>query len=439
MQKAPVENSASVGPLNAVGSQATEISAEGAPGEAGRTPAEIPCLSVTTAYQQEAEKEDLPLPGHRRKQAEALVENIQWLVGTFGPERVGFLTLTVGDKEFGGRFRNLRDRTEAQRRFHSFLTNVLSNQYQCGVVVSERHKKGGIHFHPVVLTDNDIRGGIDFDACFPPKDHAGKPIRKPDYSTANAAIKKEWAFLRRVCKRYGFGRHQLQPMRTNAEGLGRYLGDYLKKDWLHRWPEDKGARCIRYFGHWSKELRKTGEPLKSPPNGSLRGWTKSRARAWREMVKQAVIVLNYKGAGICEENIKEILSPRWAWKMGKLFPFVRFVAAEWLEPEVRLEISEHNLQVRRRWLDGGGDPAHECWWDVTELTLDHLRASPEWQKQMAELQLAKDCEAEIKRRLKARECKASRKPRKVSDVPKSVLAKPPAKWASWIKRTVKED
>jgi excisionase family DNA binding protein len=40
------------------------------------------------------------------------------------------------------------------------------------------------------------------------------------------------------------------------------------------------------------------------------------------MVKQAVTVLNYKGAKITEENIKDILGRRWAWKMGKLFQAV---------------------------------------------------------------------------------------------------------------------
>ena len=105
---------------------------------------------------------------------------------------------------------------------------------------------------------------------------------KPDYSTANDAIKREWAFWRRIAKRYGFGRHQLQPMRENGEALGRYLGEYLSKDWNHRLPEDKGARCIRYFGHWSRTERKEGERRKLPPNNSRFGWMTPRARAWRE-------------------------------------------------------------------------------------------------------------------------------------------------------------
>jgi hypothetical protein len=54
-----------------------------------------------------------------------------------------------------------------------------------------------------------------------------------------------------------------------------------------------------------------------------------------------------------------------------------------------------------RWLSGGGEPSRSCWWHVTEITLDHLRPSPEWKKQGDELKLAKDCEAAIRTRLTA--------------------------------------
>ena len=133
---------------------------------------------------------------------------------------------------------------------------------------------------------------------------------------------------------------------------------------------------------------------------SLRSRMTSRACAWREMVKQAVTVLNYKGAKITEENIKDTLGPKWAWKMGKLFQSVWFVAGDWQELGTREEIAEHNFKVQARWLAGGGDPTRQFWWHVTEITLDHLRPSPEWIKQGEELELAKACEAEIRKGLK---------------------------------------
>jgi hypothetical protein len=130
-------------------------------------------------------------------------------------------TPTLGDLVVGGRFRNLRDRIEAQRRFHSLMTHEISKRYVCGVNVTERHKNGGIHFHLVVVCKENIYGQIDFAACFPPKDCLGKPLYKPVYLTANKAIHREWAYWLRTAKLYGFGRHQLQPGRISAQGLGQ--------------------------------------------------------------------------------------------------------------------------------------------------------------------------------------------------------------------------
>jgi hypothetical protein len=189
-------------------------------------------------------------------------------------------------------------------------------------------------------------------------------------------------------------------MRENGEALGRYLGAYLSADWEHRLPEDKGARCVRYFGHWSKSQRVQGEHRRSPPHASRFGWMTPHARAWRELVKQVVIVLKYKGTQIDEGNIKEILGAKWAWKMGRLFESVHFETGDWQDAAMQKTIEEHNFNVEVRWLCGGGDPSRSCWWHVTEITLDHLCPSPVWKKQMEELEMAKEAEAAIRSGLK---------------------------------------
>lgn len=61
-------------------------------------------------------------------------------------------------------------------------------------------------------------------------------------------------------------------MRANGEVLGRCLGGCLSKDWACRLSEDRSARCVRYFGHWSNQARLPGERCKVPPHGSLFGW-----------------------------------------------------------------------------------------------------------------------------------------------------------------------
>jgi len=113
------------------------------------------------------------------------------------------------------------------------------------------------------------------------------------------------------------------------------------------------------------------------------------------------IVARYEGMPLAEETIKDLLGPKWAWKLAKLFKATRFEVGEWQAEAVQLAILQHNLEVQQNWLKAGGDPARSCWWHVTEITLDHLRPSPAWKKQMADLQLAKECEAEIRKRLKA--------------------------------------
>jgi hypothetical protein len=71
---------------------------------------------------------------------------------------------------------------------------------------------------------------------------------------------------------------------------------------------------------------------------------------------------------------------------------IGFVEGEWQDDLVPREIAEHNLQVRVSWINGGGDPLRPYCWHVTEITLDHLRPSPEWLRQMEDLRLAKEAE-----------------------------------------------
>jgi hypothetical protein len=83
----------------------------------------------------------------------------------------------------------------------------------------------------------------------------------------------------------------------------------------------------------------------------------------------------------------------------------RFEVGHWQAEVVQQAILQHNLDVQTRWLKAGGDPLRSCWWHVTEITADHLRPSPEWMRQMAELELAKKCEAEIRNGLRLLEKK----------------------------------
>ena len=103
-----------------------------------------------------------------------------------------------------------------------------------------------------------------------------------------------------------------------------------------------------------------------------------RARAWRELVQQVAIMARHEGTPLAEDNIEDLLGPKWAWKLAKLFKVTRFEVGEWQAEAVQLAILEHNREVQTTWLNAGGDPARSCWWHITEITMDHLRPSPAW-------------------------------------------------------------
>ncbi|MGD0410640.1 MAG: hypothetical protein ABSC18_02980 [Verrucomicrobiota bacterium] len=160
----------------------------------------------------------------------------------------------------------------------------------------------------------------------------------------------------------------------------------MMKDHGARLPEDKGARCVRMFGHWHKEARKPAARAIKPPFNSRMGWNTILGRVWRDIVKQVVIVLNYKGAKITQQNIKDVVGPKWAWRIGKFAPFVWFVDDKWQAPDLRDGILMHNLEVAAAHRTAFGETARACWWHVTELTLEHLRGWTVLQKLLAEVQ-----------------------------------------------------
>jgi hypothetical protein len=89
----------------------------------------------------------------------------------------------------------------------------------------------------VVVVPDDIRTGVDPEA-----------IASGDYKTANSALRREWAFWHKTCKKYGFGRHNLQPVKSSHDALAMYVGKYIGKGFQFRNEADKGVRLVAYSG-----------------------------------------------------------------------------------------------------------------------------------------------------------------------------------------------
>jgi hypothetical protein len=238
-----------------------------------------------------------------------LNKTVQHLCNLHGVERVGMLTLTFAD--------HVTDAKEAQRRFHSLRTNVLSKRYVDFVRVLERQASGRIHYHLVVVTRADIRSGVNFE------EFANKT-----YKSANAELRAEWLFWRRNASAYGFGRTELLPVKTNAEAVGRYVGKYISKHVGQRLPADRGIRLVSYS--------------RSAKIGTTNfAWASSKSWLWR--AKLAKWALRHGCDSM--EAVAALFGPRWAYHHRThilatqldYWPTAAHAALDgfWLPPELR--------------------------------------------------------------------------------------------------------
>lgn len=228
-------------------------------------------------------KGDNKLSISQKKSAIALAWNIEYMAKKYSLEKLGFLTLTFPD--------HVTLMSEAQKRFNSLNSHFLNSHYLAHIAVKERCKSGRIHFHLLVVLDEDIRTGFDF-----------SEIENKNYSSANKRLKKEWALLRRVVKKYGFGRTELMPVKSTAEGISRYVGKYISKNVQNRPDEDKGTRLVNYSG----DSRNTNTKI-SLLNKGGNNWRHKCALFAKTQSK-------YFNEEITSKNVSEFLGKRWAYK-----------------------------------------------------------------------------------------------------------------------------
>ena len=172
----------------------------------------LPCLNsnISTETETQTPSTLAKLSTQHRKSAFILKESVQHLADKYPLENLGFLTLTFAQHTICPK--------EAQRRLNSLITHVVKPRYHEYLGVFERMKSGRIHYHLLVVLDCDIRTGMDF-----------KEVKNRNYSSANLNLRKEWAFLRFTVKKYGFGRTELLPVKSNIEAMAKYVGKYIAK------------------------------------------------------------------------------------------------------------------------------------------------------------------------------------------------------------------
>ena len=251
-----------------------------APAQAGAPP--LPCQDSNKGNEH-AGKALAKNASAYRKTAAALALNVAYFVERFGIERVGFLTLTFAE--------HITKPAEAQERFKSLRTGVISDRYEHWIRVFERQKSGRIHYHLLVALrgkDTDIRTGVNW-----------REFEQQVYRTANPRLRSEWAFWRKAAPLYKFGRTELLPVKNCAAAIGCYVGKYIAKHLDCRLPEDKGVHLVKYSRGWKIA-------------SCAFAWNSPASWLWRQKLKEFA---KARGAETME-HLKTLFGPRWAYHLG---------------------------------------------------------------------------------------------------------------------------
>ena len=232
-------------------------------------------------------------PYHKR-QAHTLFANVARLI-QLAPSvgHVGFFTLTTKD---------ITTKEEFSRRWHSMLSNFWSKSPHFGHWQGcfEQQKRGAWHLHVLVILPYDIREGVNFEE-----------FAQRRYKTAPPYLRAVWRDLRGACLRYGFGRHELLPIRSNAEAMARYVGKYISKHVGQRDEDSKGKRLFTSSHGWIK-------------NSIRFSWNTPGAKEWRAKVQLLGLVLRCGDL----DDLEERLGPKWCYRYQRQILEIRETMAQ---------------------------------------------------------------------------------------------------------------
>ena len=285
---------------------------------AARAAAALPCLNTINCN--ERLKADIQkLSSAHRKAVYALIQNVIILVFIYGIDRIGFLTLTFA--------RHVVSYKEAQKALHSLMTGVLKQRYCEYIIVMERMNSKRIHYHLLVVMAKDIRTGFNF-----------AQVEQGNYSSANSYLRSEWAFWRKTAPKYGFGRHELMPVKSTADAIAKYLGKYITKHIGQRLQEDKGARLVRY----SKGTNRVGTRF---------SWVSPGAYMWRSKLGAFCQSLHLNSDNY-QTFLKEWFGKNWVYHLRPLIESIKL-------PEF-YPLEEASESLKAVWLTAIGERERVC-------------------------------------------------------------------------------
>jgi hypothetical protein len=322
-------------PVNKANQSLTDIGGAGAErGEAAPASA-LPCLNTINCNKDNKNGYEKLSAGHR-KTAFALKLNVLLMIGKYGLEKIGFLTLTFS--------RHVVAYRTAQKALHSLMSRVLKPRYVEYIIVMERMTSKRIHYHLLVVMAEDIRTGFDFVA-----------VQHGNYQSASVYLRSEWKFWRETAPKYGFGRTELLPIRKTAEGVAKYIGKYIAKHIGQRLPEDKGARLVRY----SKRANRVNIRF---------GWNSAGSLMWREKLGAFCQLLrltpdNYK------DFLREWFGRNWIYHLRPLIVYIKL-------PEFYSQEESH-ASLRHVWIVASNERERRRRRKRNTLEMTHKRFQPD--------------------------------------------------------------
>lgn len=238
------------------------------------------------------------LTGSQKKTAYALKHNAKVMIEEAGVESVVFVTFTLGERNQWGEWEKVYDAGEASKRFNNVARWVLPALFEKWIVVTERHKDGGIHFHMLAVVSGrpDVRTGFDFAA-----------VKDRDYSSASKPLEAIWRALRaESVADLGFGRIETMPIKSVGDAVACYVSKYVEKNICNRMTADKGKKLVRY-GRWPKDSEGNATHLR--PNDF--SWATPAACQWR---RQARAIAHTHGI-FDKAEMRTKAGPRWAYHL----------------------------------------------------------------------------------------------------------------------------
>lgn len=232
----------------------------------------------------------------------ALRNNLEEHIDSIGVKHCAFVTVTAK-----GRFKTSKEFQEAVFRV-LISCDTFKRYFGSWYRVFEPHKSGAWHAHLLAETFDDIWTGVDLDKLrlaikTGTKDRALTARLYREFAPADHPLREIWRAMRRLSSvSKEIGRIQVEPIRSNAEGVGKYLSKYLQKGVMYRkaWSNGEKTRL------WAKS------------KGAARrvscqfAWNSDRAREWRG--KLALVGEHF---GVQYGEMKERFGPRWAYHFGQ--------------------------------------------------------------------------------------------------------------------------